>query len=83
MLLGEQVVLMILALPVGFAVARGLMELIRLRFDSELFRIPVVMESSTYVFGALLMAVAAALAALAVRRRINRLDLVAVLKTRE
>ncbi len=83
MLLGEQVVLMILALPVGFAVSRGLMELIRLRFDSELFRIPVVMESSTYVFGALLMAVAAALAALAVRRRINRLDLVAVLKTRE
>lgn len=83
MLFGEQVILMILALPVGFLIARGLMELIVRRFDSELFRIPVVMESSTYVFGALLMAAAALIAALSVRRRINRLDLVAVLKTRE
>jgi len=52
-------------------------------FESELYRFPLVIERPTYVFAGLVTVIAAALSALVVRRRIDRLDLVAVLKTRE
>jgi putative ABC transport system permease protein len=53
------------------------------KFSSDLFRIPLVIESSTYAFACLVTIVATTLSGLLVRRRIDRLDLVAVLKTRE
>jgi putative ABC transport system permease protein len=83
MLLGEQAVLTALAMPVGVAVAYALCWLIAARFESELYRIPVVVAPRTYALGTILVLCSAALSALAVRRRIARLDLVAVLKTRE
>jgi putative ABC transport system permease protein len=83
MLLGEQGVLMLLSIPFGFAVAYTLSWLIAVRFESELFRIPIVVEAASYLSGALIVLIAGLLSALAVRGRIARLDLVAVLKTRE
>jgi putative ABC transport system permease protein len=83
MLLGEQAVLMTLAVPVGFLVAYFLAWLISVRFESQLFRIPVVIQAASYLSGVLTIVVAGFLSALAVRGRIARLDLVAVLKTRE
>jgi putative ABC transport system permease protein len=83
MLLGEQAVLTMLAIPAGFAIAWLLSWLVAVRFDSELFRIPVVVAPGSYLFGAVVVVVAAALSALAVRRRVARLDLIEVLKTRE
>ena len=70
-------------MPVGFAIAYLLSWLVAVRFDSELFRIPVVVAPASYLFGAAVVAAAAALSGLAVRGRVARLDLVAVLKTRE
>jgi putative ABC transport system permease protein len=52
-------------------------------YRSELFRLPLVIDSSTYAFAAIVVVLAATLSALVVRRRLDRLDLVAVLKTRE
>lgn len=52
-------------------------------FDSDLFRIPFVINVSTFAVASLVVIVAAALSALVVRRRVDRLDLVRVLKTRE
>lgn len=83
MLLGEQAILTVLAVPVGFAIAYALCWLIAVRFQSELYRIPVVVAPRTYLFGAIVITVSAALSALAVRSRVAHLDLVAVLKTRE
>ncbi|MCC6929620.1 MAG: ABC transporter permease [Gemmatimonadaceae bacterium] len=83
MLTGEQGALTVASFPVAFAVAYLLTWLIAVRFESALFRIPVVARPATYLFGAGVIAMAAALSAVAVRRRVDRLDLVAVLKTRE
>ena len=83
MLLGEQGILIVLSLPLAFLFAWALSVLIATRFESDLYRIPVVVNPESYVFGAGMVAVAAALSGLIVSRRIDRLDLVAVLKTRE
>jgi putative ABC transport system permease protein len=54
-----------------------------LRFESDLFRLPIVAYPSTYLQAVAVVVVAAALSALLVRRRLDRIDLIAVLKTRE
>ena len=83
MLLGEQAILAIVSLPVAFGVAWTLCWLVAVRFTSELYRIPVIIEASSYAFGMVVVGVAGALSAIAISRRIGRLDLVEVLKTRE
>lgn len=83
MLLGEQAVLTLAALPLGVLLGLGLCQLTVRRFESELFRIPVVVSGRTVLLAAAVVLVAAILSGLAVRRRADRLDLVAVLKTRE
>ena len=83
MLLGEQAILTIIAIPVGLVLGFGLYALIAVVFSSELFRMPLVISGTTYVFAVLVMVGAAVLSALVVRRRVDRLDLVAVLKSRE
>ena len=52
-------------------------------FEAERHRFPTVVTSSTYAIATIVVLVAATGAALAIRRRLDRLDLVAVLKTRE
>jgi putative ABC transport system permease protein len=83
MLLGEQALLTLLALPAGFALGYGLCALMVWRFSSELFRIPLTISGTTLAFATLTIAGAAILSGLAVRRRLYRLDLIEVLKTRE
>lgn len=50
--------------------------------DPEQYRFPVVISLQTYVFSAVVTLLAAALAALLVRRKLDHLDLISVLKTR-
>ena len=64
---------------VGFVVAFALMKL----FEAERHRFPTVVNTSTYAIATIVVLVAAIGAGLAIRRRLDRLDLVAVLKTRE
>jgi putative ABC transport system permease protein len=52
-------------------------------FESDLFRVPLVVSRATLVTASLIVMAAAGVSALIVRRRIDRLDLVRVLKTRE
>jgi len=82
-LLGEFALLTVAALAPGFLIGYGLAWSMSLSFETELFRIPLVVSRETYGFSALVVGVSAAISALIVRRRIDRLDLVAVLKTRE
>jgi putative ABC transport system permease protein len=83
LLLGEQALLTLLAIPLGFAIGRAFCAMLSAAYQWELFRIPLVITIQSHVF-ALSVVVAAAVASTAiVRRRLDRLDLVAVLKTRE
>jgi putative ABC transport system permease protein len=82
-LLAEVALLVVAALPLGCLAGLGLTELIAWLLDTELFRIPVVIRPATYGYAILLTLVAATVSAALVRRRIDRLDLIRVLKTRE
>ena len=83
LLFGEQAVITFLAIPVGSVIGYGLASALVASFASETYRIPMVVSTRTYVFAAMAAIGAAAVSALLVRRRLNSLDLVAVLKTRE
>jgi len=82
-LLGELAAVTAVALPVGSLVGYGLSRLIVGSLTSEVYRIPLVVEPSTIAWGWIVIATAATLSGLVVRRRLDQLDLVAVLKTRE
>ena len=83
MLLGEQATLTLLAIPLGILIGYGFVLLIVTRFESEIFRLPLVLAPSAVGFGMVVLLGAAAVSAVAVGRRVHRLDLIAVLKTRE
>lgn len=83
LLLGEQALLTLLAVPLGIALGIGIAWLLSTRLDTELYRIPLVIESATLCFAVLVIVFAASISGMLVARRIRRLDLVAVLKTRE
>jgi putative ABC transport system permease protein len=83
MLLGEQAVLTLVGVALGLVIGYGFCAIMSGLYQWELFRIPLVVRRATYVFAATVVLAAAAASALLIRRRINRLDLVAVLKTRE
>ncbi|MGC1273353.1 MAG: FtsX-like permease family protein [Planctomycetaceae bacterium] len=83
-LLGELAVLTLIAIPVGLVLGYALAAfVVEAGFDSELFRIPLVVSRATYGFAASVTIAAALVSGLIVRRRLDRLDLVAVLKSRE
>ncbi len=82
-LLGEVAILTLLAMPLGCLAGFGLAWLMTSVFDTELFRVPMVIEPSTYGYAMMLGLVAAAVTAAVVRLRVDRLDLISVLKTRE
>lgn len=82
-LLGELVLLVLVSLPLGFGAGYMLCILMATGLQSDLFRVPVHITSQTYAFAAITVAISTLLSIAIVRRRINRLDLVEVLKTRE
>jgi len=83
MLLGEQAVLVTVGIAAGLGIGYGLCAVLSGLYQWELFRIPLVVSAQTYAFAVAVVLGAAAGSALLVRRRLDRLDLVAVLKTRE
>ncbi|NBC18485.1 MAG: FtsX-like permease family protein [Bacteroidetes bacterium] len=82
-LLGELAILTLIAVPLGLVAgwlgSAGVAE----AMATEMFRIPVVIDRSTFALAALAVLVAAAISGLIVRRRLDHLDLIDVLKTRE
>ncbi len=82
-LLGELAVLTLLAIPVGFLMGTGLTAGIVQLLQTDLYQIPMVLESSTFALAALVVLVATTVSAGIVRRKLSKLDLVGVLKTRE
>jgi putative ABC transport system permease protein len=82
-LLGEIAILAAPAIPLGLVLGYGLAGAVVRSMSGSLMHIPVLVFTSTYVFAALVFVLAALVSALIVRRRIDRLDLVGILKARE
>lgn len=83
LLLGEQALVTAAAIPVGWALGWGFAFVVLASMESETYRIPLVVSPRTYMIAAAATVVAAIASGWIVRRRVNRLDLIAVLKTRE
>jgi putative ABC transport system permease protein len=82
-LLLELALLTLLAQPPGWLIGYGLAWIMRNNLAGELMRVRLVVENLTYVAASAVVTTAAVASAILIVRRINRLDLVAVLKTRD
>jgi putative ABC transport system permease protein len=82
-LLGELAVLTLAAIPLGFLFGAGLSAWVVQALQTDLYQFPLVLSRDTFGLAAVIVIIAALISALIVRRKLNRLDLVGVLKTRE
>ena len=82
-LLGELAVLTLMAIPLGILLGFGLGRIVTNFLDTELYRIPLVISPWTLSMAVSVVALATVLSGLVVRRKLDTLDLIAVLKTRE
>ena len=82
-LLGELAILTLASIPLGLILGYATIAGAMSAFESELFRLPVVVEANTFLVSAGTVLGSMAISAWTVRRKLHDLDLVAVLKTRE
>lgn len=82
-LLGALAILTLVALPLGSAMGIALSRALMQSFSSDLFTIPFGMRAATIAKGWVVVLVASAITGLLIKWRVDRLDLVEVLKTRE
>jgi putative ABC transport system permease protein len=82
-LLGEQAIFTLAAIPFGSVLGYGLSALIAQAHNRELFRFPLIITKQSYGFALIVVVIAALVSGLIVRRQLGNLDLIAVLKTRE
>jgi len=83
LLLGELGLEIALAIPVGFLAGFGLAAFFVSLLPHDVIAFPLVVYPTTYLLAGAVVAAAGVASALIVRNRIDKLDLVAVLKTRE
>lgn len=82
-LLGELGLLTLVAIPLGFFIGYWLCAYIAQALASDLYRVPLIIEMKTYSLSAAVVLVSASISGLIVRHKLDHLDLVEVLKTRE
>ena len=82
-LLGELGALTFVGIPLGMLLGYLFAFRMTAGLDTEVYRIPLVVNPATYAFAAAIVVVATIVSGLSVRRQLNKLDLVAVLKTKE
>lgn len=82
-LLGEQAVVTLVAVPSGFVLGVVLCATMNNLVDTELMRLPLVFTIRTFLITGVIVTIASAISALLVTLRLRGLDLIAVLKTRE
>ncbi len=82
-LLGELALLTLVAIPLGLGLGNVLCGFIAQSLESDMYRVPLILEPHTYAFAALVVMIAATVSGLLVRRRLDHLDLIEVLKSKE
>jgi putative ABC transport system permease protein len=80
---GELAVLLVLGIPVAYGIAYAIAWLIMRMSAAEGYRFPIAFDPDTLGSAVLVVVVAGLVSALIVRRRLDHLDLVGVLKTRD
>lgn len=82
-LFGEMTLHLLLGVPAGLRLGHYFTVLIMSTVDPERYRWPTTLAPSTYAYAALTVLAASLVCWIVVRRRLDQLDLIAVLKTRE
>ncbi len=82
-LLTELLFILAVAQPLGWLLGYLFALAVLTGFQTDLFRVPLILLPHTYAFASLVVLAAAAASILIVRRRVDRLDMIRVLKTRE
>ncbi|MEQ1840870.1 MAG: ABC transporter permease, partial [Verrucomicrobiales bacterium] len=82
-LLGELAILTVVAIFLGWLIGFGLTWLIVYSLPTEHVRVPLVLSAGTYAFAAIVIVISALSSGLIVRRGVDQLSLVSVLKSRE
>ncbi|WP_175517683.1 ABC transporter permease [Planctomicrobium piriforme] len=82
-LLGELGILTLLAIPLGYLIGLGFCAALAKAFESEHFRMPLVISLKTLGIAAGITLLAAAASGLSVQRQINQLDMIGALKSKE
>jgi putative ABC transport system permease protein len=83
MLLGEQGLVTLAALPLGVLLGVGFSAVLATGFHTAQYHFPFIITGGTFVFAIAVVVATTALAGFVVRRLVNRMDIVSVLKTRE
>lgn len=82
-LFGELATVVLLAQPLGWLIGYGIALAMVTAFSSDLYRVPFVIGREVFATASLVVCAAALVSAVAIRGRINNLDMIEVLKTRE
>jgi putative ABC transport system permease protein len=82
-LVGELMLLTLLALPLGWIAGYGFAVLVVQGLSTDYVSIPLVVTRSTYGLATLVVLIASLGSALLVRRRLDRIDIVSALKAKE
>jgi putative ABC transport system permease protein len=82
-LLGEQALLTLAAIPLGLLLGYGICAYMAHAFGSDLYRVPLVLGLNVYAFAALVVILSSVISAIMIWRNLAHLDMVAVLKTKE
>ena len=83
LLVGEQLILTLLAIPVGFALGYALNFALQPLYELEYYRVPIVTSARTYLFAGAFTLLAASTSAMLLALRLRSLDLVEALKAGE
>jgi putative ABC transport system permease protein len=79
-LIGELVLLTLVALPIGLLLGSGFARGILQAVNTETVRLPLVLTAANYAFAVLVVALASTLSAIFAARKLSEIDLVSALK---
>jgi len=82
-LLGELALMTLFALPVGAAMGYAIVWLMSPMLNTDMYQFPAVIDASTIGYSLMVVLVSAVICWWMMRQRLMKLDLIAVLKTRE
>lgn len=82
-LVGEMMLIALIAQPFGWLIGAWIAQTMTNAFTSDLYAVPLVLKPATFAIASLIVLCASFGSVMIVRRRLDRLDLVSVMKTRE
>lgn len=82
-LLGELALLIFVALPIGCLIGYGQAALWVMSMNTDLFRLPLIVDRATFAWSITAVLAATIISSLVVRRKLDSLNIIDALKTRE